>query len=418
MNKLLLGLGGAGWFGLVFLGTFRLTFPAQQAALFVTDAVDEVSKGKTQVTMDGVNPWGFGISADRAMISQRQRVDGQNELVPVFFADELAVKVGPFSLISREPYITSKVVLGEGEISGSVQTFFNDKGAMKVRDLEVDIDTVDVGSFMSLIGGTGTVVDLSGPLNGSIDIDLSDGAKNASGDITLKGTEWMLSSIGIALLGGDPIELGTPIDSLEFELHGNDGVLDIDKGELRSVLADVDITGEVELAAKLERSKIRAELVVRLGDWSDTPLGSFQAIIEGALSSAKWEDGSYHYTIDTTFDRFSGRSLRPKREASSGSRAERYGAEPVEEGEVEGESREARRERRRAEREARRAAAAAGGEVTSTTRPPALPERGEPEEDLPLDEEEEELLDDTDLLEEEEFIEDEPLDDEPLEEDF
>lgn len=299
----------------IYLLVVWFTFPSDAVISRLRHELREATNEEMDLRLDSVSPWRAGLWGTRLVVN-RMEADGA---MPVFFADAVGVRVAPLSALRRAPHITGQVRFATGgTVNATVQGTL-DAGAFDLRMIDAQAEGLDVEDLLAIAGQPGA--GLVGSLDVGVDLVTDEGMSRAAGEVSLRGRDMTLEKLSIPTVGLEDLEINLSIEELDVLLDGRDGKLDLRRGALRSSLADIDIEGHVELADALPRSRVQLSIVLRLGDWSGSPLESFRSIVEGFLSSAKWADGSYHYSVNSTVGRFNIADLRPERDGSSRSRA-------------------------------------------------------------------------------------------------
>ncbi len=320
MMRLLLWAGAALWAAVVWFGVFYVTFPSTAVAGRIASEVGDASRGRWTLSLGGTAPWWTGLSATQVIARQGEEADGT-----AFFLDEAGVRVGPWSLLRRKPKVDAYVRLGDGRVDVSARLDLAD-GPVALRALTATADGIPLDEVVALLGGEGASLTGGGTLTGDVELGLGKGLSEANGSVRLTGDGLRIASITLASYGITDLELDAAIDTFELHVGGEDGDFEIHKGEIRSTLIDVEITGRIELADRFDSSRADIQLVVRLGDWAGTPLEPFATLVRSGLASAAWSDGTFHYTASGPISRI-GSLLRPDRERSSApsGRGSRYG---------------------------------------------------------------------------------------------
>lgn len=319
MNRLLIGAGAPLWGLVVFLGVFWLTFPSSDLITRLQYEVDDNTDGAFAIAIDSASPWWFGLSLGQVIVSSVDKGADPPASQPFLFADNVSARVGLMSVVRRAPVVTSHLRMGEGTIDVVTESAIAE-GRTTIQAVDAKGDNVGLNDLISLAmrgAGGGLVAD--GSLDFAVDVASGDGMRSAKGDARIEGGNMMLQTLSLPSMGIVDLEVNTSIDEVDIRVQVDDGVAEIDKGVIKSSLADLDVSGEVTLNDRISRSRVKLEIVVRLGDWAGTPLEPFQSLITGQMATAKWSDGRYHYTVNTSLDRLDVSDFRAERERSSSS---------------------------------------------------------------------------------------------------
>ncbi len=406
MRRFLFLAGGLVWFGFLFVVTFFLTFPSDAVVERARWEVADRSGGAYSLDLDDLGPWWLGASASDVKLYSVPR-SGDPTLA--LLAEDLRVRAGLFSLLSRAPSLSGSITPIDGTLYFSVDTARSEKkGELKVSGLQVTGDAFPLSELM-LLSGTQATGD--GGLDIDIDVAGEESLKTASGHVRIAGKGLTLSDLEIPGVG--PLGMDVPIDGLDIDLKVVDGRASFSKGEIRSSLLSAELKGDVLLAGTLERSTMNIEIVLsRLGrelqafapmlSQAEESPGSetYKFTCTGALTRPRCDMGEAR---SSSRDRAGRASTRPTRstatrpstaedEVDRPSRAVPRDAEELRQ------RREERLERLRKLREERAA------EVEAREEPEEEIDFGEPvdEEELPFEEVGEE-----EFVEDEEFVEEE-----------
>ncbi|HMV66955.1 MAG TPA: type II secretion system protein GspN, partial [Myxococcota bacterium] len=310
MTRALMILAGAAYFSLVFTITLYLTFPSDPVAKFLAHSVEAWSGGAYQTEIGSTRPWWVGLGADKVIVST---VSG-GVASPFLFVDALGVRISPWGLLRRSRQFTGYAQLEDSTVDVQVAAVDED-GEVKLRRVLVEaagvsFDTIAGLSSANPIEGEGTI-DLE------IDLNMKEGLEKAQGEVTLAGDGLRISKIAAPAMGLQPQDVDVAVSELDVRLSGDAGVLTVTRGVIRSQLASVDIGGEVTLGDRVDRSRVRLDVEVELGDWEGTPLAPFRVMVDGFTAGAKCDDGRLHYSVNTTLGRFGFNDLHPERCKSS-----------------------------------------------------------------------------------------------------
>ncbi|MFM2161312.1 MAG: hypothetical protein RLZZ383_824 [Pseudomonadota bacterium] len=308
MNRFLLWIAQSVWFSGVYSAVLWASFPAETVANEVEARLSERFP-QYRVDLGGVRPWWTGLAATDVTLSE---VEGGVE-TPRFYADALGVSVS----LSHFLRSLGSTVLFDGfarvdgaTIDAGIMAAIGE-GQFRVRRTEGTIRELPIETAVAWMPTA------SAPLEGegALDIDwafkIHDGWDKLSGSFSLIGHRVRLTKLSAPSIGFPDKEVDLPLDELELSLSGEEGKLEVQRGVLRSVLASVDVEGEVAVESKAERSRLKWDVSVELGDWSGTDLAAMRGVAELGLQSARCDDGRYHYKLNTPINRMSGSDLKP-----------------------------------------------------------------------------------------------------------
>lgn len=403
MKKVAFVFGVLFWGLAVFLGTFYLTFPSEAISLRLRYIIAERFDGYT-AEIGSVSPWWLGLSIDdvklyREVSPSRSRPmeDEEGEEAPQEGAqlaaifESVKVRVSPWSLLRRAPYVSGSVALPGGEVAFSVGSAVSGDGDIALSDLVVKAEQLPLEDLLALLpnasaSGTGGI---------DIDIDLhagSEGMKDATGHLSLTGAGLELSEVALPAVGD--LGMSIPIASLSLAAEVNDGHATFADAHIDSEMAKIKLDGELALRDPIGRSTLDTKIVV-----SDLG-GNFASLAGMAMKGAKQEDGTYLYSCYGPIARLTAYSCSEGERRASSARTPRPSSSsgPRSASTETDDSREQRREeirerlrQRREERERERAAASG--------QPLPPPDAGEPDVEDPD-------VEDPDGVEEPEVVED------------
>jgi type II secretion system protein N len=396
MRNVLFAVAVAGWGLIVFAGTFYVTFPSQAVADRIRYEVPRMMGDEYTVELGNVSPWWMGLSVSdvklyRAEDSRRPAIvedeegeEGEAEVASgsqlVGLFENVRVRVSPWSLLRRAPYLSGVLSLPGGDVDFSVGTAVAEEGDIGLADVVVHADDLPLEDLMMLApqwsaSGTGTV---------DIDIDLhagSNGMRDATGKIALGGTALELTDVELPTVGN----LGMPIPIAEIVLQADvvDGKATFTDAHAHSDFAKLKLGGELTLRDPIDRSAMDIQLIVSdLGE----ALGPMKNMATAAMADARQSDGTYLYSCRGVIARLSPYACSAGDRKVSRSSAARPGSPGVSTSprEVDPDNvdldrekrREEIRERLRQRREEREAQRAAGG---TPSRTPPVPEAEEEE---------------------------------------
>lgn len=319
MNRFLTWLALGAWGAVAFAGSFWASFPSQAVADRLSYEVATRSGGAWELQVGSVAPWWYGLSAKQVVLSSVDRIQKDAMPTPVFFADTAGVRVSPWSLLKLSPapllmgYIGMDSATLDFALRGAMR-----EGALSLRSLKLDASNIPVLDMLGLIGAGGDGgTTATGGVDVAVDLQLPNGLGKADGEISLKGNQIQIEKVTSTLIGWNQMEVNTPIEDLSVQMAVEGGDATITDGVLSSPLVNAKLTGSIALDDNPARSKLDVGAVVELGEWEGTPLANFRGLVEGALRSARFPDGSYHYKVEGHLGHLSFGDFRPEREASS-----------------------------------------------------------------------------------------------------
>ncbi|MEQ1570784.1 MAG: type II secretion system protein GspN [Myxococcota bacterium] len=397
MKQVLFVLGSLVWALVVFLVTFRVTFPSDAMSERIRYEVPQRLGEAYSADVGGVAPWWTGIAVSDLKLyhlgeapEEEEPVEGEEPQEPppvagpelVALVKRFAVRLDPLrSLFARAPHISGSLGLSEGSIDYSVGTGLDKRGEITVADLTVRAVDVPLADLMSVAGASG-----DGKLGLELDLHAGESGtpRDAAGRMVVHGKDLLLSDLEAPGIG--PLGMDLPVSELNVVIDFVDGKGTISEGKATSELATLGLSGEITLREPLERSAF--DVTLNLSNLSGT-LTSF----EGLMSSAKQSDGTYQFTCRGTLARIGSAncsmrsasvSTRPRGSTRSGGAA--LGLPGDAGAPVTDEDRDKHREEIRARLAARRAereAARTGGVATPTEPDPNVVDEGEDEDPLP-----------------------------------
>lgn len=415
MKTLMYVVAAFAWTVAVFLGVFWLTFPSATLAERLRYEVPRALGDAYSADVGSVSPWWIGVAVHDVKLFKTARPtsrpvsrpissdddpdaedDGSADAAPeadaegpqlVALLSRARIRVSPWSLLRRAPYVSGSVTLTEGTVGYAIGTAVDDRGQIGLADLELDAAALPLDDVLSLLpvtaSGTGSV-DLSVDLHAG-----ESGMRDASGTISLTSNGLALGK-DLELPGIGAIGMEIPLSGLVLTADVEAGKATINEGRIDSELLTATITGDVTLRDPLDRSAI--DLTITL-----SKLGPALSSYEMFLSDAKTSDGTYQYTCRGVISRLSQYSCtsgsRDRRTSRTPSPSSRSTTSPIVGGDRAPETdadrerrREELRERLRQRREERDA------ERPGAVEPPQMDEgEGEGEPVDPTDEDPEEL---------------------------
>lgn len=307
MKRLAFFVGVPLWLLLVFVVVFRLTFPSQAIADRAQLAISDATNGSMLLEMESVSPRWVGLSGYELLLSS---VDDAQVATPILIVEDVTVRTGLIGLLTRSPKVRGNASFGDGRIDFTGRIAADDDGRFDLRALDVEATALPLSALPPV---QGTKLLTTGGLDLNIDLDTPDGYATSYGRATLSGANIELTGLSGdmgALVEGFNL-LPATISRLDLVLDVNEGTATVTRGTLMSTLADVEITGEIVLANRLQNSRLRLDLVI---DTKEALSG-----VSSMMRQALWEsDDKYHYELGGTFGnpRFTAKRDRAARRAS------------------------------------------------------------------------------------------------------
>jgi type II secretion system protein N len=273
---------GAAWFVLAFWVVYRLTFPSQAIADRLSWEVQE--RSDFALSLDSSHPWWLGIGGTGATLAS---VDARGNATPLLSADAVRARVGLLGLLTGSARVSGDVTMGEGGVDFYVDASQGERG-VDINEIEVKAEQFPIGAIppmggFSLVGRGGFDVD--------VELDAKEGMNKAEGHIRLGGKDVIIETIPEAevLLKTFDI-LPVVIDDLDIDLEFIGGKGQFEAGRLVTTLGTLDLSGDVTLAKRIERSKCAVNLEITLTD-------AVPPAVKSMLGSAKQPNDHYKYEI-------------------------------------------------------------------------------------------------------------------------
>ena len=232
------------------------------------------------------------------------RLDPNAEDTLMIALDELKVASSIGSLMAQAPNIQGRAVVGGSPVDFEAETELQE-GLFKLNTVEVETESFPFATVADVLAGSmGLVMGTTGGIDSSVRMDLSKGLREADGSVELKSRDLVITDLEIPMMG--PLGQQIIMDDFNVEIDIDKGKAKFDKGRIESDAVSVDLEGEISLREPFERSTLKLDAVLELGE-------AF-SMVERFIASAKWDDDRYHYTISGTIGR---PSFRPARQPSS-----------------------------------------------------------------------------------------------------
>jgi type II secretion system protein N len=237
----------------------------------------------------------------------------------VAFFDELRARVSPWGFFRGTTQLTVEADVEGATVSTTIHAV-PDEGELRLRRVVGETSDFPLETLAGLFAkeGQGPLFEGAGGFDGSWELKVHDGMKNASGEFSLVGEALRVSRLTAPDLGFPDLELDLQVSEFDLQLKGEDGVFSFERGAIRTSLAQIDISGDVTLDERLERSRVKLSVELELGDLEGTPFAPFKAMLEIRLGT-RCEDGRYHYTVNTSLNRLGLSDMRPEPCRGSGS---------------------------------------------------------------------------------------------------
>lgn len=319
MTRFLTWIALGAWGSVAFAGAFWASFPSKAVTDRLAYEVSSRSDGAWELQVGSVAPWWYGLSASQVVVSSVDRISNDATPKPVFFADTAGIRVSPWSLLrlSPAPLLMGYIGMDSATLDFALRGATRD-GAFAVRSVKLDASNLSVVDLLGLLGmgGDGGTT-ATGGVDLSVDLQMPNGLGKSDGEISITGNQIQIEKVTSTLIGWNQMEVNTPIDELNLHLAVEGGEATITDGVLSSPLVEAKLTGEVSLDDNVARSKVAMGAVVKLGEWESTPLENFRNIVEGAMRSARFADGSFHYKVAGQLGHLSYSDFRPEHEGGS-----------------------------------------------------------------------------------------------------
>jgi len=317
ITKILPWLAGALWATVVFLGGLQLFFPSTATVERLQYELDKASDGGFQLSADKAGLWratglklqGVELLKVDAKSRSRRGKDDEEAEAPMatrfLVADHLAVRARLLPLLSGNKQARFDADMYRGDVSG-VAGLRGDVIGTQGEASELDLSLIPFeGELMTL--------DIDGALDASWDlsIDTAD-VSESTGEISIEIDGLVLNSANVA---GFDLEESGSFDKAEFVLEIEDGKAKVKKGELEGELLELELSGDITLNKKFDRSRLRMKAEFTLAEHLD----NLVKLLPGA-KEARRDDGTYHFNISGTV---LNPSFRAERERRSTSRTKR-----------------------------------------------------------------------------------------------
>ena len=417
MKKVAIILGAFLWGISVFRIALGIHFPTEELGQTIRSEFEKSTGNKMQLGINDLSLSGFlGLEASQATIYKNGADD---QATPLLFVDSLSVALSPFQAIQGAlgAHISSNILNGllEADISGDS---FNPKSiglTWEASALSLDLVPVELEKFSANLGGK-----LSSTSN--LKIMMEEPHKTLNGKFAINIDDFAISEAkaqGIAL---------PDLKFSEATLKGKakDGKITLDGTSFVSESIGIELSGNIVLAKRIERSRLRLTVDITLG-----PEFNLISKIIPELKQNKQADGTYKLNIVGTIKNpriRGGKSKSKKGNNSKKKNLNKSEAKGFDKAEMSSVSPEERRKQRRERMERRKKTrknkatltdesdelnAEAGNRPSMTnSRVKDLPftSRGLTEDDEDIEEDENEEEEEEDVNEEENDVNDEEED--------
>jgi type II secretion system protein N len=307
--RVLMIIGGGVWCAMVFAGTLWATFPSQAVVDRLAYTVQDSTDGGYALKASSASPWWVGLALhDVELVATDPRGGPSTVLLE---ARSVSARTSPWSVMSQRVPVWARVDMGGALVD--VESGFDRSGDRPRIDLiRTSGAKVTVAAIGALLRPLGAGMSGSGTLNLDIDLNLGAEVKDHEGRIALSGRALQTMLSLPDPFGGDaPFDLGpVSVSNLDLVVEARGGKVSLKSAELRSDHANLDLQGDVTLDAFLGRSRLRGKATI-------SQLGGSLAAFESLLSQARWDDGTFHYTIACTLDRMNASCFRPDRQRAT-----------------------------------------------------------------------------------------------------
>ena len=255
-QRLLMWAGGAGFFLFCFTLFCYLTFPYERVRDLLVSKVQADGAAGTKLSIGDLGPsWLTGVAL--TSITLERPSDTPDEPSTKLQADELKLRVSPWSLLFGGVGVKFSVSAGEGDVNGS---YHADKDGP--QHVVATLDALDLGR----IGVGSTIgIPLFGIASGTIDVTLSDKPAETQGNIDLRIEHVKVgdakgAKIKVPGMNGpltlDAIDAGT----VELKVSIKDGVAMVER--LNADGKDLELSGTGSIRVAREPIQSRADLTL------------------------------------------------------------------------------------------------------------------------------------------------------------
>lgn len=282
---------GAGWTAACFVFGLFVTFPRDAADEFLEYQAYEKSGKDYAVDLDGVSlAWGMtGLAADTVQVYSvkkarklRGEVVGLPVRTPMLYLEDVRVSVEILPrILGRWAYDFAADLEG-GDLSGRYSR------ADTTTDLALALSGIDLAAIP--IDKDGVQLNLVGALAADVDLHVdSEDLKSSTGSVRIE-----FDKLGIAAgsnvkgFGLPEVTFGEALAAMEVE----EGKLQVTEGTFTSDLVTGTLTGDITLAKKLERSRLKLELAFTLPEDMDE-----LAQLVPDMKRARDKEGKYHWIV-------------------------------------------------------------------------------------------------------------------------
>jgi type II secretion system protein N len=298
---------GAGWTALCFVFGLFVTFPRDAADEYLEYQAYERSGKEYAVDLEGVSlAWGMtGLAADSLQlytVKKARKVKGEVVGLPtrtpsLYLEDvRLSAEILP-RLLGRWSFLFAASLEG-GDLSGRYSR------ADSTTDLALQLAGLDLANIP--VDKDGVLLNLVGGLAAEVDLHVdSEDLKSSSGSARVE-----FDQLGIAAgsnvrgFGLPEVTFGEAVAAMEVE----EGKLRVTEGTFSSDLVTGTLSGDITLAKKLERSRLRLELAFTLPAEMDE-----LAQLVPDMKRARDKEGKYHWIVGGTL---ASPSMRPGKGSS------------------------------------------------------------------------------------------------------
>lgn len=302
MKRALLAGAAVLWFLVVFLVTFRWTFPSDAVADRLQFEILEATDGAWMLDVRDVEPWWAGASARDVRLFQADPRRPEEDPTLAFAAESARIRVSVPSLMRQAPTVSGAVVVGSGTVDFVVGSRMNERGTeLGLGEIDLTAKAFPLAELAALAGAS---MDGRGTLDIDVKLDAPESMSAAVGSATISGRSLMISNLNLSDMGVPDLGLEIPIDDLDLHVEIADGKAQIVRGLLRSDLATVELDGEITLRDDLQRSTLNVGIQVG-------SLGPAVQMFKGFLGQ-EWADGKFHYRCTGTLQRNNCRAERER----------------------------------------------------------------------------------------------------------
>ena len=226
--------------------------------------------------------------------------------------DAMTVHVSLFALLARKASVTFDIDGMGGEIEGSATVYFGKDSPPGLRDLEVEIEDVQMGELAPLVSAVG--LPLGGTMTGTVELHIPEGqTTQAEGNVRLTCERVTVgdgrAKYRVPSLPGDGLTIEQiKVGKLDININVRRGTATFDRVGSHSDEFDLQVGGRVDLRPNLGDSAMNLNLRFRLTDVYRAKSERTQALMSAMdfvpdLRRARSPEGTLGFRCSGTFDR-------------------------------------------------------------------------------------------------------------------